>query len=27
VWAVLLLAFGRMAILFGRPIKVIPTRP
>jgi hypothetical protein len=26
VWAVLLLAFGRMAILFGRPIKVIPTR-
>jgi hypothetical protein len=26
VWAVLLLAFGRMAILFGRPIRVIPTR-
>jgi hypothetical protein len=25
-WAVLLLAFGRMAILFGRPIKVIPAR-
>jgi hypothetical protein len=26
MWAVLLLAFGRMAILFGRPIKVITAR-
>jgi hypothetical protein len=25
IWAVLLLAFGRMAILFARPLEVLPT--